>query len=171
MIENSPTLAPRIEQLKEKKLIGIHLTMSLADNKTGLLWKSFMPRRNEPVNRLSQDFISLQHYSPDHFAAFSLANTFEKWACVEVSDFNTIPEGMEALTLNEGLYAVFTHKGASNDHRIFDAIFGSWLPQSGYELDHRPHFEVLGEKYKNNDPDSEEEIWIPIKKRIQANPF
>jgi AraC family transcriptional regulator len=29
-------------------------------------------------------------------------------------------------------------------------------------LDDRPHFEVLGEKYKNNDPTSEKEIWIPI---------
>lgn len=27
----------------------------------------------------------------------------------------------------------------------------------------QPHFEVLGEKYKDNDPTSEEEIWIPIK--------
>lgn len=39
----------------------------------------------------------------------------------------------------------------------------TWLPASDYNLDNRPHFEVLGEKYKNNDPTSEEEIWIPIK--------
>jgi AraC family transcriptional regulator len=26
----------------------------------------------------------------------------------------------------------------------------------------RPHMELLGEKYRNNDPHSEEEIWIPI---------
>ena len=25
-----------------------------------------------------------------------------------------------------------------------------------------PHFEILGAQYKNNEPDSEEEIWIPI---------
>ncbi len=41
----------------------------------------------------------------------------------------------------------------------------SCLPNSEYELENRPHFEVLGEKYKNNDPNSEEEIWIPIKKK------
>jgi AraC family transcriptional regulator len=39
------------------------------------------------------------------------------------------------------------------------------LPNLGYTLDDRAHFEVLGEKYKNNDPLSEEEIWIPIKKK------
>jgi predicted transcriptional regulator YdeE len=33
------------------------------------------------------------------------------------------------------------------------------------KIDNRPHFEVLGDKYKNNDPSSEEEIWIPIRKK------
>ena len=45
---------------------------------------------------------------------------------------------------------------------IFQYIFGTWLPNSTYLLADRPHFEVLGEGYKNNDPTSEEEIWIPI---------
>jgi len=37
------------------------------------------------------------------------------------------------------------------------------VPSSDYELDNRPQFEILGQKYKNNDPSSEEEIWIPVK--------
>jgi AraC family transcriptional regulator len=57
----------------------------------------------------------------------------------------------------------FYYKGSSTDTRIFQHIFETWLPQSGYELDNRPHFEVLGEKYRNNDPESEEDIYIPIK--------
>jgi predicted transcriptional regulator YdeE len=32
--------------------------------------------------------------------------------------------------------------------------------------DDRPHFEVLGKNYKNNDPVSEEEIWIPVRARV-----
>jgi AraC family transcriptional regulator len=43
-------------------------------------------------------------------------------------------------------------------------MFREWLPASGYELDDRPHFEILGERYKNNDPDSEEELWFPVRK-------
>jgi hypothetical protein len=31
------------------------------------------------------------------------------------------------------------------------------------KLNKRPHFAKMGEKYKNEDPDSEEELWIPIK--------
>ena len=38
-------------------------------------------------------------------------------------------------------------------------------PNSDYKPDDRPHFELLGAKYKNDDPDSEEEIWIPIKRK------
>jgi AraC family transcriptional regulator len=35
-------MTPRIEKLDDKKLIGKRQTMSLANNKTGELWKSFM---------------------------------------------------------------------------------------------------------------------------------
>lgn len=71
---------------------------------------------------------------------------------------------MESFVLDGGLYAVFPYKGFSTDNSIFLYIFGTWLPNSGYTLDNRPQFEVLGKKYRNNDSNSEEEIWIPIKK-------
>jgi len=66
-----------------------------------------------------------------------------------------------------GLYAVFDYKGSSNDPGIFQYIFGTWLPGSEYDIDDRPHFEVLGENYKTNDPNSEEEIWIPIRQKLE----
>ena len=141
------------------------MTMSLANNKTGELWKNFAPRRREITNNLTNDFISMQIYTPTYFADFKPTNEFEKWASVEVTDFNNVPGDMETFILAGGLYAVFDYKGSSNDPSIFQYIFGTWLPGSGYALDGRPHFEVLGEKYKNNDPTSEEEIWIPIKAR------
>ena len=52
----------RIELLKPKKLVGIHMEMSLSNNKTSELWQRFMPRRNEVKNRLTPDFISMQKY-------------------------------------------------------------------------------------------------------------
>lgn len=158
-------MIPRIEQLGEKKLVGKRLTMSLTNNKTGELWKSFAPERSRISNNLTTDLISLQVYKPGHFANFNPAAEFEKWATVEVSDFDNVPEQMETFILPEGLYAVFHYKGSSTDTRIFQYIFGTWLPTSEYVLDDRPHFEVLGEKYKNNDPTSEEEIWIPVKQK------
>lgn len=156
-------MEPRIELSKEKKLIGKRLLMSLSENKTGELWKSFMPRRTEITNRVTNDFISLAIYKPTHFTDFKPTDDFEKWAAVEVTDFGHVPGEMETFTLRVGLYAVFDYKGSSTDHEIFQYIFGIWLPNSIYLLDDRPHFEILGEKYSNADPDSEEEIWIPIR--------
>ncbi|MFL0162824.1 GyrI-like domain-containing protein [Aquirufa salirivi] len=156
-------MTPRLEILQEKRLLGLHQEMSLAANKTGLLWASFMPRRHEIMDIHSYDLISLQIYPPTYFTQFSPLNSFEKWACVEVNPSTSIPQGMDNILLPGGLYAVFDYQGLSSDPQIFQYIFNSWLPSSGYELDHRPHFEVLGEKYQNNDPNSEEEIWIPVK--------
>jgi AraC family transcriptional regulator len=45
---------------------------------------------------------------------------------------------------------------------VFEYIFSEWMPKSMFKIDDRPHFEVLGNKYRNNVKDSEEEIWIPI---------
>jgi len=158
-------MQPRIENFKGKKLIGKRLIMSLADNKTGELWKSFMTRRKEITNNSTNDLISMQIFNPTHFVDFNLSNEFEKWAATEVLNFDDVPSDMETFTLTSGLYAVFDYKGSSDDNSIFQYIFGTWIPDSNYILDDRPHFEVLGEKYRNADPNSEEEIWIPIRQK------
>ena len=155
-------MEPRIETLPEKKLIGKRMTMSLANNKTGELWRSFMPRRREIQNGLTSELFSMQVYNRP-LDLGNMNQEFEKWAAVEVADFDAIPDGMETFVLTSGLYAVFHYKGSSTDTEIFRYIFGTWLPGSNYVLDNRPHFEILGDKYKNADPNSEEDIWIPIK--------
>ena len=156
---------PRLEVTHERKLVGVRLTMSWANNRTAEVWKRFMSLRKEITNNVNNDLISMHIYHPSHFTDFSPTNIFEKWAAAEVSDFLSVPTNFETFTLEKGLYAVFNYKGSSNDNSIFQYIFGTWLPNSNYMLDDRPHFEILGEKYKNNDPTSEEEIWIPVKPR------
>lgn len=137
--------------------------MSLTKNKTAQLWGQFGPRINEIKNRVSEDRISMQVFDASFYTKFNPDHEFEKWATVEVKNYESIPTGMKTFTLHEGLYVVFDYKGSSSDSSIFQYIFLEWLPNSFFELDDRPHFEVLGEKYRNNDPNSEEEIWIPIR--------
>ncbi len=157
-------MTPRIEAINEMKLVGKRMTMSYADYRIGELWRSFMPRRKEIVNSISNDLISMVVYQPDHFDNFRPTNEFERWASIEVESFNHVPDEMETYVLPSGTYAVFNYKGMSSGaSAFFQYIFSEWLPTSEYLLDDRAHFEVLGEKYKNNDPSSEEEIWIPIK--------
>jgi AraC family transcriptional regulator len=139
--------------------------MSFSMNKTRALWQSFMPLRNEIRNSIGSELYSIEIYEPLFFNNFNSEREFEKWAAVEVTDFETVPANMETFSSPYGLYAVFLHKGASGKGlETYQYIFGTWLPESDYLLDDRPHFAIMGEKYKNDDHDSEEDLWFPIKK-------
>ncbi|MDP2386228.1 MAG: GyrI-like domain-containing protein [Bacteroidota bacterium] len=158
-------MIPIIKTLPQKKLIGKRMNMSLTHGKTPELFKSFMPRKKEISSSVGNDVFCMRVYDPSYdFKNFDPSASFDKWAAVEVINTDVIPSEMESYLLPGGLYAVFTYKGSSKDTSPFQFIFGTWLPnEKEYELDNRPHFEILGEKYKNNDLNSEEEIWIPVK--------
>ena len=137
--------------------------MSLADNRTFQLFSEFMPRRYEITQALGVDVWDLRVYPEDYFINFSAAREFEKWALVEVDSFDEVPDEMETYMLPAGKYAVFLYQGPSNDPSPFEYIFREWLPTSNWQLDNRPHFEIMGSKFRRNHPHSEEEIWIPIR--------
>lgn len=155
---------PRLELLPEKILIGRKTRMSFAENLTRELWQSFMPRRKEIPNVVNTYLYSVEQYDPYFFDSFDPGAEFIKWAAVEVSGTDEVPDNIEVLILPTGLYAVFIHRGpASKGVETYEYIFRTWLPASAYALDDRPHFALMGDKYRHEDPDSEEEIWIPVR--------
>jgi AraC family transcriptional regulator len=155
----------RIATLPEKKFIGQFVEMSLGENLTFQLWSEFMPRRMEIEDSIGQDLYSIEVYAPDYFEKFDPDAIFQKWAAVEVEGMPPVPEEMEWLKIPSGLYAVFVHVGMTKEVALtYQYIFEKWMPTSGYQIDTRPHFAIMGENYKLNDPSSKEEIWIPIKK-------
>lgn len=158
-------MTPTIITLPETLLIGKRVRMNFLNNKTQELWKSFMPQKKEILTSIGTDLYSVEVYdSPTYFEAFSPANEFEKWAAVKVTDHELVPDDMDTLIIPSSLYAIFSFKGLDSEApAMYQYILGTWLPSSAYQLDHRPHFAVMGEKYQNNDPNSEEEFWIPIK--------
>jgi len=161
------TEEPIIKDIPSFKLAGIHIPTSLAANQTYSLWSKFMPRVKEISERDGQELYSVEIYSDERFETFTADTPFDKWAAVKVNDEFNIPEDLKILHLEGGLYAVFTHRGHHSEfHKTFRYIFSEWLPNSKYEADSRPHVEVMGPLYKNNDPDSEEQIWIPIRNKV-----
>lgn len=141
--------------------------MSLADNKTSQLWQNFMLRRREIGNKAGPELFSVEVYDKSYFEDFNPEKEFDKWAAMEVTDVKNLPPDMEPLLIPGGLYAVFIHRGpASGGEKTYRYIFETWLPGSPFLIDNRPHFAVMGEKYKKDDPDSEEEIWIPVAKKV-----
>ena len=154
---------PRIIKVKPLKLRGIHIRMNLSHNQTRELWQRFMPEWKLTGLPMSE-FYSAEVYPKGYFSSFDPNKDFEKWAAVPETGLSPIPETWDRLEVPPGLYAVFPYKGRSSEvYKIYQYIFETWMPKSGYQVDERPHMAVMGEKYKNDDPESEEELWIPVK--------
>lgn len=144
---------------------GFSDTMSLSNNKTNDLWRRFMPRRNEVLSDLKEDFYDIKIYE-EHldFKKFTPETTFTKFVGIESPSSQNIPKDMKFLMIPAGMYAVFLHKGsASTFHKTLNYIHTDWLPNSEYVLDNRPHFEKIKKGYDPNDQNAEEEVWIPLK--------
>lgn len=156
---------PELIFAESRCLVGMAKKMTLASLSIPQLWADFGPRRKELDLTIGSDSYSVAVYDTSHFADFKPHHEFERWAAVEVEAQQLVPTGMKKLELPGGWYAVFHYRGMSTDSSIFNYIYGTWLKESGHALDDRPHFEVLGKNYRNNDPTSEEDIWIPIQKR------
>lgn len=150
------------------QIIGMKREISFAENTTSEIWQNFMPRRHEISDKINSDLFSISIYTEDFFRAFDIHNKFEKCAGIAVKSTESIPEGMQLIPIEEGMYATFIYKGlAENYPKVFQNILQHWIPENGYQIDNRPFFEILGEKYKRNSEESEEEIWIPI--RVVSN--
>ena len=160
-------MEPKIIVTREIKLVGMRTKTTLNNSKTVSLWKQFMPKKKEIKNLMNNWHYSVQRYESDlKMEEFTPDIFFETSAAVEVKSFAEIPQDMESFVIQEGAYAVFMHRGATDTfHKTADFIFNVWLPNSEYELDNsRKHFEIMKEKYLGPDnQSSEEEVWVPIK--------
>lgn len=153
-------LPHRIEIIESKKLIGFSITTSFQEDKTPIVWRKLMMRKNEITSRISDHLFSLQIY-PENF---SPNRSFTKYALAEVSDFDNMPNDFETFALEGGKYLVFSYQGkAENGPELFGYIFQTFIPENNFEVDDRPHFEIFGEDYNPSDENAQEEIWIPIK--------
>jgi len=149
---------PKIVTLTEKKVVGMQSKMLMHQYENIIkLWKSFMPKKHELKNTINQELIAIQDY-PDFG---NLETSYNIWACVEVSNLSDVLSDMEGFTIPKGEYIKVLHKGMDAG-KTYQRIMTEWLPNSGYAIDDRPHFQVMGDKYKNGSPDSEEDFYIPV---------
>ena len=158
---------PKIAEIGPVRLIGMSMTTTVAGGRIKELWQRFKPRVGEIPHRTDDRFYSVQTYDPAiSYDTFTPHTPFQRWAAVEVSEAPEVPEGMQERILAGGLYAVFIHTGPVSAFRhTLEHIHRKWLPGSGYVLDKRDNFEILGKEYYGPlHPDSKEEVWIPVKK-------
>lgn len=160
---------PKICRIEAKTMIGLSITTTQRQiEETQILWKSFIPKSKSIEQIKSDNLYSIQIYPKNvTFRTFSDGMSFQKWAAVEVEPDCPVPKGMKLLNIPKGEYAIFIHHGpATNFPKTAQYIFGMWLPNSIYEFDYRPQFEIMEPDYLGpNHPDSQEQVWIPIKKK------
>jgi AraC family transcriptional regulator len=153
-------MTPKLIDCAEKFVIGMSSKMKQNEyHKITELWQGFMPRKKEIENIISNEVIAIQIYPEDMDLN---PGAYEIWACAEVEKVTEIPNEMRAFTISSGTYAVFHLKGI-DIYGLYQQIMTDWLPTSGYNIDNRPHFQVMGDMYKNGSPDSEEDVYVPIK--------
>lgn len=144
-------------------LQGMRQEMCYSQDKTMELWQRFGPQIKSISSKKNNLMYSVNIYPKDfHNHDIDPDKHFIKWAAIEVNK-KEAQQGLAFLEIESGKYAVFLHKGSADNFRpLMEFIFNEWIPTSEYELDQRPHFEVLRPGYIPNDPNAEEEVWVPI---------
>ena len=162
------TMEPKIVKREAIKLIGL---MYYGDNKNWEIpgiWEEFLPLMKKiPHNLPVHESYGVCFYTE----SFSKNGLFYYLAALPVSSLEEIPMELVGKTLPASEYAVFTHNGSivgktSTVRDTYAYAYGTWLPNSQYENPYGYDFEFYDERFKGNqDPESEIDICIPIRKR------
>jgi AraC family transcriptional regulator len=162
------TMDPKIVKKEAMKVIGM---MYYGDNNNWeipKIWEEFLPMMKAIPNVLPvHEAFGLCFYTE----RFKQTGLFYYLAGVPVSSLEEIPLELVGKTLPASEYAVFTHKGkiVGKTNPIRDTYayaYGTWLPSSQYVNPYAYDFEYYNERFAGNEnPDSELDIYIPIKRR------
>ena len=159
ILQNEISMEPEIILRPAQKLVGISQQYDNSDLSLPKLWSAFRPYRENIPNSAGND-------------AFGIYEAYEEQGdnvifsyvcCLEVTNFDDVPDNMVTRELPEQLYARFTHKGSiANLGSTLKYIWGSWLPKSKYDYLPKPDFELYPHGYNVADENSEMYLHIPI---------
>jgi AraC family transcriptional regulator len=127
------------------------------NNEIPQMWQAFGPRISEIKSMV------------DQASAYGISanmdmetGEFDYIAGFEVSSAEDVPQGMVAFNVPGGEYAVFTTT-LPKIGETFDNAHDTWLPQAGHQPTGDHEFELYDERFDPQDPDSEFDLYIPIK--------
>ena len=82
---------------------------------------------------------------------------------VEVSRFNTTPEGLVTLAVKPASYVVFPHNRHITElTQTYTAIWNDWLPASGRKPAEAPSFEKPNATFDTRTGEGGVTLWIPL---------
>jgi len=161
-------IEPEIREIKAKQVITLRVVNPFVN--TGAFvhaWKKLI--RFAGVSGIPDDEHEYITLSRD-ILTITQPNLYRSYACVTANP-KIKPQGeFGKQTIDGGLYAVFTYKGAyTNLDRLYCYIYRNWIPNSKYELRDIAFFEkFLNSPDTVSQDDLLTEVYIPIK-RIKCN--
>ena len=156
------SMEPTFVDVEEFKVIGVMSSFN-DETKKGIpdLWQSFGPRMGEVSHRIAGVTYGVC------FPTLLDDENFDYMAAVAVENVDTIPAGMVARTVPAHRFAVFTHKtGEDSLHndlqKSVQYIWGTWLPNSGYEHAKVPDFELYDSRMNPMTGIGEFDLYLPV---------
>jgi len=160
-------MKPRYETRRDFYVIGLGKTFERGKTEEigNLLWPRLIKRFDEIPNKLGKDgeFYVTYGICNEIWKENQIQDQFNYYAGVEVEKGSVPPEGMELLHVPEQKCAVFVHQGGIKELSLTNQyIWGTWLPQSGYELAPASDLEVYPADFRPEKSDASLELWVPL---------
>lgn len=154
----------RIETYPAFTAVGMKVRYKMGSHEGGnpkieQLWDRFVPKMGAVPNAAPQHTSYGVMGNYDH-----ATQEFDYMACVAVTTVGDLPEGMEAWSVPEQTYAVFTTP-LKTIGKAFAEIYQTALPASDYVRGDGPEFELYDENFKPDQGKTDLSIWIPVKPR------
>jgi len=138
---------PEVKQLSEMKLVGFRVLCP------GDQYIVEIPKASKVLSERTGEIANVVNPS-FQYGAFVVEHSSNEedgyWVCVEVSEFEGIPEGMVSLTIPGQMYALLRHIGANDEIRQAYTELHQWIEANGYRrLPEKWHLEAF---HKWSDP-------------------
>jgi len=156
-------MQPRFVDLEELILVGLPYYGQPVGGKFTQAWDRFFEVEPSIRSRVNKKVC----YGVEVFGKEStLGGDWFYFPSVQVSDLKEIPGILFAKTFPACRCVVFSVTGGIPKlGEVFRYIYAEWLPASGYEIAYPWDFEVYGEQFKGDEPDSLIDIYIPVREK------
>lgn len=150
-------MKPKIVEREGFAVVGMRYHGKNENNEIPQMWGAFGPRMKE-IKYVANP--SVCYGISDNMDPAT--GKFDYIAGLEVSRAEDLPEGIVRWKIPGGRYAVFTTT-LPKVGETFMYAYKTWMAESGCEATGGPDFELYDEDFDPQDPNSQFEVYIPIK--------
>jgi AraC family transcriptional regulator len=153
----------KIVEKEAMKIVGMKTTTTIKNNNIPQLWDKFN-KKSCSIPNVKVQKVSLGVCPSVDVKEFNEEVPFDYIAGIIVENFDNVPDGMVTYEIPAQKYAVLTHKGALDKlQETYCYFYSVWPKESGMEFKGGAEFELYDERFIFGSPDSEMDIYRPVK--------